>query len=98
MTKDEVLRQFRETGALLEGHFLLTSGLHSAVYLQCAKVLMHPARAEALCGALADKLVGRFGKGFADLVISPAMGGIIVGYEVAKHLGQIGRASWRGRV
>ena len=47
MTRDDVLRQFRETGALLEGHFLLTSGLHSAVYLQCAKVLMHPARAEA---------------------------------------------------
>ncbi|HUN50739.1 MAG TPA: orotate phosphoribosyltransferase [Candidatus Sulfotelmatobacter sp.] len=87
MTRDEVLRHFRESGALLEGHFLLTSGLHSPIYLQCAKVLMHPDRAETLCRALAAKLVQRFGKSFADLVISPAMGGVVVGYEVARQLG-----------
>ena len=87
MTKDEVLQHFRDTGALLEGHFLLTSGLHSPIYMQCAKVLMHPERAEALCRALAAKLNARFGRGFADMVISPAMGGVVVGYEVGRQLG-----------
>ena len=87
MTKDEVLQHFRDSGALLEGHFLLTSGLHSPVYMQCAKVLMHPERAETLCRALAGKLKVRFGGGFADMVISPAMGGVVVGYEMGRQLG-----------
>lgn len=86
LNRDEVLRHFRESGALLEGHFLLSSGLHSPVYLQCAKVLMHPERAEILCRALAAKLEAQLGPGFADLVISPAMGGVVVGYEVARQL------------
>ena len=86
MQKDTVLQHLRETGAMLEGHFLLSSGLHSALYLQCAKVLMHPARAENLCKALAVKLNERFGKNFADIVVSPAMGGVVVGYELARQL------------
>ncbi len=86
MDREEVLRHFRESGALLEGHFLLSSGLHSPVYLQCAKVLMHPERASLLCRALAATLNRRLGEGFADLVISPAMGGVVVGYEVGRQL------------
>lgn len=73
-------------GALLEGHFILSSGLHSPRYLQCARVLMDPARSERLCGAIAEKVrKGNVGK--LDLVASPAMGGVIVGYEVARQLG-----------
>ncbi len=87
MNKDEVLRHYRESGALLEGHFLLTSGLHSPVYMQSAKVLSHPARAEALCKALADKLRAEFGPQPVDIVCSPAMGGVVVGYELARQLG-----------
>ena len=86
MKKQEVLQQFRETGALLEGHFLLTSGLHSPVYLQCAKVLMHPDRAALLCRALADHIEGKLGPNAIDLVVSPAMGGVIVGYEMGRQL------------
>jgi orotate phosphoribosyltransferase len=86
LTHEEVLREFRAAGALLEGHFILSSGLHSSRYLQCARVLMDPARSGRLCGALAEKV--RAG-GFTDIamVASPAMGGVIVGYEVARHLG-----------
>jgi len=87
MKKEDVLRHFRESGALLEGHFLLSSGLHSPVYMQCAKVLMYPDRAEALCRALAHRLVARLGADFADFAISPAMGGVVVGYELARQLG-----------
>ena len=85
MDKETVLKEFRESGALLEGHFKLSSGLHSSVYLQCARVLMDPARADRLCRAFADKLLAT---GVTiDLVVSPAMGGVIVGYEVARQLG-----------
>lgn len=87
MQNELVLKHLRDSGAMLEGHFLLSSGLHSAVYLQCAKVLMYPDRAEALCRALADQLRDRFGNGFAEVVVSPAMGGVVVGYEVARQLG-----------
>ena len=80
-----VLEEFREAGALLEGHFILSSGLHSAVYLQKALVLMEPARAERLCRALAARIRARFGE--IPTVASPAVGGIIVGYETARHLG-----------
>jgi len=85
MTEDEVLNEFRTSGALLEGHFKLSSGLHSPVYCQCAKVLMHPERAERLCAALA-KTITQAGIEI-DLVVSPAMGGVIVGYEMARQLG-----------
>ncbi len=85
MDQDAVLNEFRATGALLEGHFLLSSGLHSPVYLQCAKVLMDPKRAAKLCAAFAEKLKETGVQ--VDLVVSPAMGGVIVGYEVARQLG-----------
>ena len=87
MNQDEVLGHFRETGALLEGHFLLSSGLHSPIYLQCAKVLMHPERAGQLCRALADKVTAAVGEGAIDIVVSPAMGGVVVGYEMGRQLG-----------
>jgi orotate phosphoribosyltransferase len=83
MTQDEVLRLFRESGALLEGHFRLSSGLHSAGYLQCALVLQYPPRAEALGRALAATLAGHA----ATVVLSPALGGLIIGHEVARGLG-----------
>ena len=85
MTEDEILTHFRDAGALLEGHFLLSSGLHSPVYLHCARVLMDPARAELLCAALATRVRDALDQEI-DLVISPAMGGVIVGYEMARQL------------
>ncbi len=85
MTHDEVLNEFRAAGALLEGHFVLSSGLHSPRYLQCARVLMDPRRAERLCKALAVKL-REGGIGGVDLVASPAMGGVVVGFEMARQL------------
>lgn len=86
MERQEVLKHFRDAGALLEGHFLLSSGLHSPVYLQCARVLMDARRAETLCGALASEIRKNF-DGEIDLVVSPAMGGVIVGYEMGRQLG-----------
>lgn len=85
LTHEDVLGEFRAAGALLEGHFILSSGLHSPRYLQCARVLMDPARAERLCRAIAGKV--RAAGMAVDLVASPAMGGVIVGYEVARQLG-----------
>jgi orotate phosphoribosyltransferase len=83
MTKEEVLRLFKDTGALLEGHFQLSSGLHSPQYFQCAKVLQHPQHAEVLCREIAQHFQGMK----VDVVISPALGGIVVGQEVARQLG-----------
>jgi orotate phosphoribosyltransferase len=88
MDQEAVLDEFRAAGALLEGHFKLSSGLHSSVYLQCARVLMNPARAGRLCAAFAEKLKATGAE--IDLVVSPAMGGVIVGYEVARQLGTDG--------
>jgi len=87
MKEEEILSHFRDTNALLEGHFLLSSGLHSDRYLQCAKVLMYPDRSAALCRALCDKVNAALGENAADIVVAPAMGGIIVGYELARQLG-----------
>jgi orotate phosphoribosyltransferase len=86
MTKDEVLAVFRECGAMLEGHFILSSGLRSPVFLQKAKVFQYAAQTEKLCRALADKIKA---DGFGDVtkVVSPAIGGIIPGYETARQLG-----------
>lgn len=86
MDREEVLNHFREAGALLEGHFLLSSGLHSAVYLQCAKVLQNPERATLLCVALAEQVRKEI-PGEVELVVAPAMGGVVVGYEMARQLG-----------
>ncbi len=85
MDQEAVLNEFRAADALLEGHFKLSSGLHSSVYLQCARVLMNPERAGRLCAAFAEKLKATGVE--IDLVVSPAMGGVIVGYEVARQLG-----------
>jgi orotate phosphoribosyltransferase len=86
MTTEEVLQIFRDCGALLEGHFILSSGLRSPVFLQKARVFMHPDKAEALCRALAEKLRAE-GYGSVSQIVSPAVGGIIPGYETARHLG-----------
>ena len=86
MERQEVLTHFRQAGALLEGHFILSSGLHSPVYLQCARLLMDPGRAADLCRALALKVSAEFG-GDIDVVVSPALGGVVVGYEMARQLG-----------
>ena len=86
MTTDEILDIFRECGALLEGHFILSSGLRSPVFLQKAKVFMHPDKAEVLCKALAEKLKAA-GYGGVSQIVSPAVGGIIPGYETARHMG-----------
>ncbi len=87
MTDDDVLAEFRAADALLDGHFVLSSGKHSPAYLQCARVLMDPARADRLCAALADRLRAAHGEGAFDLCISPAMGGVVVGYEMGRQLG-----------
>lgn len=87
MTEAEVLAEFRDACALLEGHFILSSGLHSPKYLQCARVMSDPARGERLCAALASKISKAHGDEF-DLIVSPAMGGVIVGYETARALGK----------
>jgi orotate phosphoribosyltransferase len=83
MTEDEILKIFREHSALLEGHFILSSGLHSDRYIQCALVLQHPRVAEQLCVELGPK-VGELG---AKTVVAPALGGVIVAHEVARALG-----------
>jgi orotate phosphoribosyltransferase len=85
MTEDEVLAEFRAAGALLEGHFVLSSGLHSSRYLQCARVLMNPARGARLAQALAE-LIPADVRNAIDVVISPAMGGVIIGQEMGRAL------------
>ena len=80
-----VLKEFEDAGALLDGHFILSSGLHSPKFLQKNWVMMDPVRSERACKALAIKITEIFGK--IDAVISPAVGGIIPGYETARHLG-----------
>lgn len=83
MTPEQVIDQFRTTGALLEGHFKLSSGLHSTVYLQCALVLQFPQKAEAFGRAVAEAYRDQG----IQLVASPAIGGIVIGHEVARALG-----------
>ena len=87
-----VIERFRKTGALLEGHFVLTSGLHSPNYLQCALLLQHPREAEAFARALAE----HFKDDNIQLVAAPALGGIVIGYEVARQLGA--RFIWTERL
>ena len=86
MTNEAVLQTFLDCSALLTGHFLLTSGLHSSRYLQCALVLQHPNIAEKLCAALAAKAQADDNIGPIDLVVAPALGGVIVAHEVARAL------------
>jgi orotate phosphoribosyltransferase len=87
MTDDEILAEFRSADALLEGHFILSSGLRSPRYLQCARVLMDGARAERLAQALAASLPAEIRKSI-DVVVSPAMGGVIIGHEMGRALGR----------
>jgi orotate phosphoribosyltransferase len=86
MTDDQILAEFRAADALLEGHFILSSGLHSPRYLQCARVLMDPARASRLASALVHTLP-RDIRSAIEVVVSPAMGGVIAGHEMARALG-----------
>lgn len=86
MTEDDILAEFRTANALLEGHFLLSSGRHSAFYLQCARVLMNPERAGRIAMAIAQKIPREI-KTQIGLVISPAMGGLIIGHEMGRALG-----------
>jgi len=85
MNKEEVLDVFRSCGAILEGHFILSSGLRSPTFLQKQRVFMHADKAEILCKALAEKIIA---EGFGDIsqIVSPAIGGIIPGYETSRHL------------
>jgi orotate phosphoribosyltransferase len=85
MTPNDVLDEFRAAGALLEGHFILSSGLHSSVFLQKMFVFMDPVRTERLCRALAERILEAYGA--VDYVVSPAVGGIVPGYETARQLG-----------
>ncbi len=85
MNTEDVLAAFRNAGALLEGHFILSSGRRSPVFLQKAIVFSDPPTTERLCGALADKLKAEFGR--IDVVVGPAVGGLIPGYETARALG-----------
>ena len=86
MNTSEVLDIFRSAGAVLEGHFILTSGLRSPVFLQKARVFMHADKTEALCKALADKIRSEV-PGHIDYVVGPAIGGLIPAYETSRHLG-----------
>ena len=85
LSYEESLKILKETKALLEGHFILSSGLHSKQYIQCAKLLSHPNKAEIICSSLCEKIKGNFSK--IDIVLSPAIGGIVIGYEIGRQLG-----------
>ncbi len=85
MTRDEVLEIFKQCGAILEGHFILTSGLHSPTFIQKARVFMHADKTEKLCAALGEKILDA-NLGQIDLVVGPAVGGIIPAYEVSRYL------------
>jgi orotate phosphoribosyltransferase len=87
MTDDEILAEFRSADALLEGHFILSSGLRSPRYLQCARLLMNPKRAQQMAEALAAKIPADI-RDSIDVVVSPAMGGVIIGHEMGRALGK----------
>ena len=84
LSYNESLKILKETNALLEGHFILSSGLHSRQYIQCAKLLSYPKKSETICLSLSKKIKKYFNK--IDIVLSPALGGIVVGYEIARQL------------
>jgi orotate phosphoribosyltransferase len=87
LSPEDVVRLFRDCGALLEGHFLLSSGMHSPYYLQCARVLMDPGRAARVCAALLARLRRALPDLSIDAVVAPALGGVVLGYELARQLG-----------
>ena len=84
LSLEESLKILKETNALLEGHFILSSGLHSPQYVQCAKLMSKPEKAHIICASLSEKIINEF-KDF-DLVLSPAIGGIVIGYEIGRLL------------
>jgi len=84
LSYNESLKILKETEAFLEGHFILSSGLHSKQYIQCAKLLSHPKKAEAICASLCEKVKKKINK--IDIVLSPAIGGVVVGYEIGRQL------------
>ena len=84
LSYEESLKILKETNALLEGHFILSSGLHSKEYVQCAKLLSKPHQANIICKSLSEKIKKKFNK--IDIILSPAVGGIVVGYEVGRQL------------
>ena len=86
LSYEESLKILKETNALQEGHFLLSSGLHSDQYVQCAKLLSNPRQAEKICSSLCEKIKKNIDK--IDIVLSPAIGGIVVGYEIGRQLGK----------
>ena len=85
LSYEESLKILKETNALLEGHFILSSGLHSSEYIQCAKLLSHPKKAQIICESLCKKIKDNFNS--INIILSPAIGGIVVGYEVGRQLG-----------
>ncbi|HSA82572.1 MAG TPA: orotate phosphoribosyltransferase [Geminicoccaceae bacterium] len=85
LPQDVIVQLFRDSGALLEGHFLLSSGLHSAYYLQCARVLMEPKRAERVCAALRASIQHELPALGFDAIVAPALGGVVLGYELARQ-------------
>src|SRR5437763_14426172 len=87
LTDDQILAEFRAADALLEGHFILSSGLRSPRYLQCARVLMDPARAERLARALAEKLPQEI-RNAVEAIVSPAMRGVIIGHDMGRAQGK----------
>lgn len=87
MKQDDILAEFETAQAILRGHFILSSGLHSDTYLQCARVMMDAARGERLCKVLAEKLRAELPDAAFDMVVAPAMGGVVVGYEMGRQLG-----------
>jgi len=88
LKEQEILQEFINAKAILKGHFILSSGLHSDTYMQCARVLMDPKRSEKLCLELAKKVQSRLGADAFDIVFAPAMGGVVVGYEMGRQLGK----------
>ena len=84
LSYDESLKILKETNALLEGHFILSSGLHTRQYIQCAKLLSHPQKAKIICSSLIEKINIKFKN--IDIILSPAIGGIVVGYEIGRQL------------
>lgn len=86
LSDQQIMAEFEAAEAILRGHFILSSGLHSDTYLQCARVLMNPARADKLCADLAVRVKNTI-KENIDLVVAPAMGGVVVGYEMGRQLG-----------
>ena len=84
LSLEESLKILKETSALVEGHFILSSGLHSPKYIQCAQLMSKPYKANKFCESLAEKIINEFSQ--IDLILSPAMGGVVIGYEIGKLL------------